>query len=139
VTAAPSALWAAQQLREAFPFASPPKYLLRDRDGIYGLAFEHCAEALGLEQVRIAPRSPWQSPYIERLIGSVRRECLDHVIVLNRAHLHRVLEKYFAYYHGWRTHLGLDKDAPEVRRVQAPVEGTIVALPEVGCTWRIRN
>ena len=97
VTAAPSALWTAQQLREAFPFTSPPKYLLRDRDSIYGWAFEHCAEALGLEQVRIAPRCPWQSPYVERLIGSVRRECLDHVIVLNGLHLHRVLERYFAY------------------------------------------
>jgi transposase InsO family protein len=119
-------------LREAFPFTSPPKYLLRDRDGIYGLAFEHCAEALGLEQVRIAPRSPWQSPYVERLIGSARRECLDHVIVLNRAHLHRVLESYFAYYHGWRTNLGLDKGAPQARRAQAPAEGSIIAFPEVG-------
>lgn len=132
VTEAPSARWTAQQLREAFAFTSPPKYLLRDRDGIYGLEFEHCAEALGLEQVRIAPRSPWQSPYVERLIGSVRRECLDHVIVLNRAHLHRVLESYFVYYHSCRTHLGLDKDAPQTRRVQPPEEGNIVALPEVG-------
>jgi putative transposase len=131
VTAAPSALCTAQQLREAFPFTSPPKYLLRDRDSIYGLAFEHGAEVLGLEQVRIAPRSPWQSPYVERLIGSVRRECLDHVIVLNRAQLYRVLESYLAYYHGWRTHLGLEKDTPEIRRVQPPEEGNIVAFPEV--------
>jgi transposase InsO family protein len=83
----PSAGWAAQQLREAFAFTSPPKYLLRARDGIYGLEFHRRVEALGLEEVRIAPRSPWQSPYVERLIGSVRRECLDHVIVLNQAHL----------------------------------------------------
>jgi len=128
----PSAGWAAQQLREAFAFTSPPKYLLRDRDGIYGREFQRRAKALGLEEVRIAPRSPWQSPYLERLIGSVRRECLDHVMVLNQAHLHRLLKSYFAYYHRSRTHLGLDKDAPEPRPVRGPEEGKIVAFPEVG-------
>jgi transposase InsO family protein len=128
----PSAGWAAQQLREAFAFTSPPKYLLRDRDGIYGREFQRRAKALGLEEVRIAPRSPWQSPYVERLIGSVRREYLDHVMVLNQAHLHRLLKSYFAYYHRSRTHLGLDKDAPEPRRVRGPEEGKIVAFPEVG-------
>ena len=90
------------------------------------------AQTLELEELRIAPRSPWQSPYVERLIGSVRRECLDHVIVLNRSHLHHLLKNYFAYYHDWRTHLGLDKDAPQARRVQLPEEGKIVAFPEVG-------
>ena len=100
VTATPSARWTAQQLREAFPFASPPRYLLRDRDGIYGLDFQHVAQALDLEEVRIAPRSPSQSPYVERFIGSLRRECLDYLIVLNRAHLYRVLESYFSYYYG---------------------------------------
>jgi transposase InsO family protein len=128
----PSAGWAAQQLREAFAFTSPPKYLLRDRDGIYGLEFQCCAQALGLEEIWIAPRSPWQSPYVERLIGSARRECLDHVIVLNQAHLHRLLKSYFAYYHRSRTHLGLDKDAPDSRPVRGPEEGKIVAFPEVG-------
>jgi putative transposase len=132
VTAFPSALWTAQQLREAFAFTTPPKYLLRDRDGIYGLEFQHVAQALEVEQLRIAPRSPWQSPYVERLIGSLRRDCLDHVIVLNQAHLHRVLQSYFLYYHHCRTHLSLDKDAPEPRRIQPPEEGKIVALPEVG-------
>jgi transposase InsO family protein len=132
VVESPSATWTAQQLREAFPFASPRKYLLRDRDGIYGLEFQRRAEALGLEEIRIAPRSPWQSPYVERLIGSVRRECLDHVIVLNQAHLRRLLKAYFAYYHRTRTHLGLDKDAPESRPVQAPEEGRIVAIPHLG-------
>ena len=132
VTEAPSARWTAQQLREAFPFTSPPKYLLRDRDSIYGVEFQLGAKALGLQQVRIAPRSPWQSPYVERLIGSVRRDCLDHVIVLNRRHLHRGLESYFAYYHTRRTHLGLNKDAPQARRVQPPEEGNIVAFPQVG-------
>ena len=132
VVAAPSAAWTAQQLREAFPFTSPPKYLLRDRDSIYGPLFQRRAEALDLEEVRIAPRSPWQSPYVERLMGSIRRECLDHVIVLNQAHLHRLLKSYFEYYHRSRTHLGLDKDAPEPRPVQGPEAGKIVALPQVG-------
>lgn len=132
VKEAPSARWTAQQLCESFPFTLPPKYLLRDRDTLYGLEFQLCAEALGLDPVRIAPRSPWQSPYVERLIGSVRRDCLDHVIVLNRTHLHRLLETYFAYYHATRTHLGLDKDAPQARRMQPPEEGNIVACPEVG-------
>lgn len=132
VSAAPSARWATQQLREAFPFTSPPKYLLRDRDGIYGLDFQHMAQVLGLEELRIAPRSPWQSPYVERFIGSLRRDCLDHVVVLNRTHLHRVLESYLAYYHRSRTHLGLDKDAPEPRPLQTTDEGKIVAFPQVG-------
>ena len=132
VTATPSARWTARQLREAFPFTSPPKYLLRDHDCIYGLEFQQCAQALGLEELRIAPRPPWQSPYVERFIGSLRRECLDRLIVRNRAHLHRVLESYLEYYHGFRSHLGLDKDAPEPRRVQPPTEGKIVAFPEVG-------
>ena len=87
---------------------------------------------LGLEEVRIAPRSPWQSPYIERLIGSVRREYLDHVIVFNQDHLHRLLESYFSYYDRSRTHLALDKDAPEPRPVRGPEEGKIVSIDEVG-------
>jgi len=128
----PSATWTAQQLREAFPFASPPKYLLRDRDSIYGLEFQRRAEALGLQELRIAPRSPWQTPYVERWIGSIRRECLDHVIVLNQAHLRRVLNSYLTYYHRSRSHLSLEKDTPESRPVQRPQEGKIVALPQVG-------
>jgi putative transposase len=132
VTATASGRSTARQLREAFPFTSPPKYLLRDHDCIYGLEFQQCAQALRLEELRIAPRSPWQSPYVERFIGSLRRECLDRPIVRNRSHLHRVLESYLAYYHGFRSHLGLDKDAPEPRRVQPPTEGKIVAFPEVG-------
>jgi transposase InsO family protein len=132
VTATPTAHWTAQQLREAFPFTSPPQYLLRDRDSVYGLEFQHVAQGLEIEELRIAPRSPWQSPYVERFIGSLRRECLDHLIVLNRAHLHRVMEGYLAYYHGARTHLGLEKDAPEPRSIQLPEEGKIVAFPAVG-------
>ena len=132
ITDAPSAGWTAQQLREAFPFTSLPKYLLRDRDSIYGLEFQQVAQTLEFEELRIAPRSPWQSPYAERLIGSVRRECLDHVMVLSRSHLHHLLKKYFAYDHDWRTHLGWDKEAPQGRGVELPEEGKIVAFPEVG-------
>ena len=132
MTANPSARWTAQQLPEAFPFASPPKYLLQDRDDIYGLEFQHTVQALEVEELQIAPRSPWQSPYVERFIGSLRRECLDHVVVFNRTHLHRLVQSYLDYYHGGRTHLGLGKEAPEPRRVQPPEEGKIVALPEVG-------
>jgi len=133
VTASPSARWTAQELREAFPFTSPPKYLLRDRDSVYGLEFQHVAQALDVEELRIAPRSPWQSLYVERFIGSLRRECFDQVVVLNGGHLHRVLQSYFAYYHGWRKHWGLGKDAPEPRPVKPPDNGKIVAFPEVGC------
>lgn len=118
-------------MREAFPFSSPPKYLLRDLDDIYNLEIQLGAAAIGLEELRIAPSCPWQSPYVERLIGSIRRECLDPVPVLNRAHLHRLHESYFAYYHACRCHLSLEKDAPQGRRVQPPGGGRIVAFPEV--------
>ncbi|MGH9391194.1 MAG: integrase core domain-containing protein [Vicinamibacteria bacterium] len=132
VTAIPSALWTAQQLRKAFPWNSAPRFLLRDRDGIYGDAFVRTVEAMGIEQVRISPRSPWQSPYVERLIGSVRRECLDHVIVLNERHLSRILREYFAYYHSSRTHLSLLKDAPDPRGIEQPSMGEVVAISQVG-------
>jgi putative transposase len=87
---------------------------------------------MGIEEVLTAPHSPWQNPYAERLVGSVRRECLDHVIVLGERHLHRILKGYFAYYHKSRAHLSLGKDAPEPRAVQPPSMGKIVELPEVG-------
>ena len=87
---------------------------------------------MGIEEVVTAPRSPWQNPYVERLIGSMRRECLDHVIVLSERHLRHVLARYVSYYHVSRTHLSLDKDAPTPRRVQDATEGYVVALVEVG-------
>jgi transposase InsO family protein len=132
VVECPTAVWTAQQLREAFALSSPPKYLLRDRDSIYRLEFQQRAQALGLEEVRIAPCSPWQSPYVERLIGSLRRECLNHVIVFNQADLQRVLETCFDHYHRSGTHLASDKDAPDPRRVRGPEGGKIVAFPEIG-------
>jgi transposase InsO family protein len=87
---------------------------------------------MGIEEVVTAPRSPWQNPYAERLVGSVRRECLDHVIVLGECHLRRILKSYFAYYHRSRTHLSLDKDAPDARQVYPPTMGEILEIPEVG-------
>jgi transposase InsO family protein len=132
VTEHPTAQWTAQQLVEAFPWETSPRYLLRDRDGVYGFAFRHRAAGLGVTEVLTAPRAPWQNPYVERLIGSVRQECLDHVVVLNERHLHRILAKYFDYYHRTRTHLSLGKDSPQPRPVQPPTAGEIVELPEVG-------
>src|SRR5204863_8735583 len=94
VTAHPSAAWTARQIVEAFPFDCTPKYLVRDRDGIYGIEFQRQLKTMSIDDIRTAPRSPWQNPYAERIIGSIRRECLDPVIVLNEASLRRVLRQY---------------------------------------------
>jgi len=118
VTEFPTSEWAAHQLLAAFPWDSAPRYLLRDRDGSYGQKFSDAAECLGIHEVLTAPQSPWQNAYVERLIGSVRRECLDHVIVLNETGLRRILRSYFDYYEHSRTHLSLDKDAPVTRPIQ---------------------
>jgi putative transposase len=131
ITEHPTAQWTAQQVVGAFPWEEAPRYLLRDRDRIYGASFRQLVQHMGIEEVLIAPRSPWQNPYVERLIGSIRRECLDHVIVLHERHLRRLLTRYFAYYHRWRTHLSLAMDCPEPRPVHAPGEGRVVAVPEV--------
>ena len=132
VTEHPTAQWTAQQVVEAFPWESAPRYLLRDRDGVYGPVFRHRVAGLGMEEVLTAARSPWQNPYAERLIGSIRRECLDHVIVFSEAHLRRVLARYFVYYHRWRTHLSLAMDSPEGRQIQPPEHGAVIAVPELG-------
>jgi len=132
VTEHPTAQWTAQQIIEAFPWDTAPKYLLRDRDAIYGSQFQRRVKSMGIEEVRTAPRSPWQNAFVERLIGSIRRDCLDHVIVLNERHLKRILTRYFDYYHRWRTHLSLRMDSPESRSVQLPALGKIVQFPEVG-------
>jgi len=132
VTAHPTAEWTAQQLREAFPWDSAPQYLLRDRDRIFGQDFVDQVKAIGIKQVLSAPRSPWQRAYVERLIGSIRRECLDHMIVFGEFSLRRALASYVSYYHGWRTHLSLGKDAPQFRRTQACAEGEVVEFREVG-------
>jgi transposase InsO family protein len=132
VTDSPTAAWAAQQIVEAFPDDSATRYLLRDRDGIYGAEFRRRAEGIGFTEVLTAPRSPWQNPFAERVIGTIHRELLGHVIVLNERHLRGRLRSYFRYYHASRTHLALDKDAPEPRAVEPPDLGRIVALPLVG-------
>jgi putative transposase len=132
VTENPTAEWTAQQIVEAFPYDTAPKYLLRDRDKVYGSYFQKRVCGMGIEEVLIAPRSPWQNPYAERVIGSIRRECLDSVIVLNKRHLKRTLTSYFDYYHRWRTHLSLDMDAPEHRPVQPPELGEVLEFSDIG-------
>ncbi|MCK4415307.1 MAG: integrase core domain-containing protein [Candidatus Eisenbacteria sp.] len=132
VTANPTAEWTAQQIVEAFPWEEAPRYLLRDRDGIYGEHFRRRVRNMGIEQVVIASRSPWQNPYVERLVGSIRRECLDHTIVLSERHLKRILTDYFRYYHRWRTHQSLGMDCPEHREAHSVACGLVSEIPEVG-------
>jgi putative transposase len=133
VTSNPSAVWTANQIVQAFPWESAPRYLLRDRDGIYGAVFRNRVRNLGIKEILIARRSPWQNPYAERVIGTLRRELLDHVIVMNERHLRRLLRRYLSeYYHGCRTHLSLDKDSPEPRAVEPPEVGEVIELPLVG-------
>src|SRR5215469_9643429 len=132
VTAHPTAQWTGQQLREAFPFEQVPRYLLRDRDAIFGEEFQRQVTDMGIQEVLSAPRSPWQRAYVGRVIGSLRRECLDHVIVFHEPSLRRILASYFQYYHRSRTHLSLEKDSPVPRSIQSPEMGRVVALPHLG-------
>jgi transposase InsO family protein len=127
VTRHPTAEWLAQQIVEAFPWGTAPSYLVRDNDGAYGQAFTSRIRAMGIRDRPISPRSPWQNPYAERLIGTLRRECLDHVLIYGERHLRRILSLYSVYYNETRTHLGLAKDAPLRRAVQR--SGTIVTTP----------
>jgi putative transposase len=129
VTTNPYAEWAAQQIVEAFPYET---FLIRDRDDIYGDYFTERVEGMGIEEVLIAARSPWQNPYCERVIGSIRRECLDHMIVLNERHLYRVLADYLDYDHHSRPHLSLDRNSPTPRDVESPSLGEVVSIPQVG-------
>ena len=119
VTTSPTARWAAQQIVEAFPFEEVPRFVLRDRDSIYGQDFRDRVKGMEIEEVLIAPRSPWQNPYVERLIGSIRRECLDHVIVLNEDHLLHVLDEYFGYYHEARALVAGSQFADSAARLPA--------------------
>src|SRR5215813_9597343 len=115
--------WTARQLLEACTLEESSQYLIRDRDSVYGERFSRQAKTLDIREVITAPRSPWQNAYAERVIGSIRRECLEHVVVIGERHLLRILTKYLAYYNGTRTDLSLGKDAPEPRRVQPPISG----------------
>jgi hypothetical protein len=121
---------------EAFPWDTAPAYLLRDRDGVYGIDFRTRVAAMGIADVCTAPRSPWQSPYVERMIGSIRRECLDHVVVLHERHLRRILGTYFAHYHQWRGHQALDMDRPESRPIESRERGTVVEVAERSGLYR---
>ena len=128
----PTQAWLARQITEAFPWDTAPRYLLRDRDRSYGHGFRDRVRVMGIEEVMTAPRAPWQNPFVERVIGSIRRECLDHVVIFNERHLRRVLSSYFRYYHESRTHLGLNKDCPETRSISPPTAGKIIAVARVG-------
>jgi transposase InsO family protein len=132
VTEHPTAQWTAQQLVEAFPWETAPRYLLRDRDAVYGEGFQRRLTSPGIDQVLAAPRNPWQHAYAERVIGSIRRECLVHGLIGSEGHRRRLLASDFRYYHRWRTHLSLAMDCPEARPVQPPDQGAVVAFPEVG-------
>jgi transposase InsO family protein len=136
ITAHPTAQWTAQQAVEAFPYDTAPRYLLRDRDAVYGAAFRARVAALGVAEVVTAPRSPWQNPFAERLIGSVRRECLANVVALNARHLRRVLQDYFVHYHVWRGHRALDLDCPTPRAVQPRAVGPATEVAEAGGLYR---
>ena len=127
VTRHPTAEWLARQITEAFPWTSAPAYLVRDNDGAYGHVFTSRLRAMGIRDRPISPRSPWQNGHMERLIGTVRRECLDLMLIFGEAHLRRVLASYAVYYNKARTHLALQKDAPLHRSVQR--SGAIVAIP----------
>ena len=130
VTEHPTAAWTAQQIVEAFANCDTPRYLIRDRDAVYGTDVRLRIASLGIKEVLTAPQSPWQNPYAERLIGSIRRDCLNHFVVLNANHLKRSLALYFRYYHGSRTHLGLGKQCPFPRPISSA--GRIVEIPQLG-------
>ena len=132
VTEHPTAAWVSRQVTEAFPWNTAPRYLLRDRDSSYGADFCNRVEAMGIREVITAPRSPWQNAYVERVIGSIRRECLDHIVIFNERHLRRVLSSYVDYYQRTRTHLSLDKDCPDSRPIIPRRIGKVIAIPQVG-------
>jgi transposase InsO family protein len=132
VTKNPTAKWAANVFVDAFPWDTAPRFLLRDRDKIYGKVFKERVKQFGVKEVVTAFKSPWQNGYVERLMGSIRRD-VDHMIILNKRHLRSVLTKYFGYYHEDRTHLGLEKDTPKLRAVDVqPENGEILKEPRLG-------
>jgi putative transposase len=139
VTPHPTAGWLSRQVTEAFPWDTAPRYLLRDRDASYGSEFCKRVDAMGITEVVTAPRSPWHNAFVERVIGSIRRECLDHIVTFNERHLHRVLSSYIDYYQRTRTHLSLEKDCPDPRLVMPPRVGRVVAIPQVMACITVTN
>ena len=133
VTDHPTTTWAGQRIVEAFADQDAPKmlqrYLIRDRDGIFGIEFRRRVQSLGVKEIITTPQSPWQNRFAERLVGSIRRECLNHFAILTPRHLRRILKNYFAYYNESPTHLSLEKDSPEPRAIQT--QGKIVAIRQV--------
>ena len=134
VTDHPTAEWLSQQIAEAFPWNRAPAFLVRDNDGAYGFAFRRKVRAMGIHDKAIRPHSPWQNGHVERVIGSIRRECLDHILIFNANHLRRVLKAYADYYNNIRTHLALGKDAPNSRSTESV--GDIVSTPVLGGVHR---
>ena len=132
VTAHPTSEWTAQQMAEAFPWDTAPRHLLHDHDAIYGDSFRERVRGMGMKEVLTAPRSPWQNPYAERLVGSIRRECLDHVVIFSKGSLRRILKSYGDYYLRSRAHLAFDEDPPVSHPIQPPGLGLVMELPEVG-------
>lgn len=132
VTAHPAAARTAQQLREAFPEDAAPRYLVHDREYVFAALAATADGGMGIQEIHTAPRSPWQNAYAERVIGSIRRECVDRVIVMSEAGLSRILTQYLAYYHQSRTHLSLAKNSPQPRMVAPPALGQIVVTSQVG-------
>ena len=128
MAAHPTAAWTAQKIVHTFPDDTAPAYLLRDRDAICGDVFRQRVRGMQIEEVLTAPRSPWQNPFAERLIGSIRRDCLDHVIVLSERHLRNVLTAYFGYYHHTGTHLALTKDAQAEGPIEPPQMGKVMPI-----------
>jgi hypothetical protein len=131
VTQHPTSGWLSRQVTEAFPWDTAPRYLLRDHDTSYGSEFCTRIDAMGIGEVITAPRSPWQKAYVESVIGSIRRQCLDHIVIFNERHLRRVLSYYVEYYHRTRTHLALNKDCPDPRPIQPRRIGRVVAIPQL--------
>lgn len=126
----PTALWLAQQIREAFPWDTAPKFLIRDNDEKYGDAFKRTVRAFGIRDRPTSPHSPWQNGYVERVIGTIRRECLDHVLILGESHLSKVLIAFADHYNANRSHLSLGKDAPDGRAIER--EGEIISISILG-------
>ena len=131
VTESPTAEWTAQKLIEAFPFETAARFLLRDGDAKFGHKVSGKLHAMGIKELVTAPASPWQNAYVERLIGTIRRELLDNVVVINEQHLRRLLKSYAAYYNEWRTHRSLGADAPDRRPVRVAKPGRVIELPAV--------
>ena len=132
VTESPTAAWTARRIIEAAGLEEAPKYIVRDRDRKFSTFFSRHVEAIGLSEVLTAPASPWQNAYAERVIGTIRRECLDHTIILGEQHLRRTIERFVVYYNGVRTHLSLEKDALKRRPIQSPSRGVIRARRHCG-------